>query len=133
MTLSVKSSPLKILTCLCCINVGTYLTGSAHHWRREERESGRDIFLNQQEEGSKSREYRCAIQESCHAYVREACQRNRGEALDVNLDRIQNIVNMSHSDGEKFLSAFRSDPLGVLASPQEPHVASSVVLSFGIF
>jgi hypothetical protein len=65
---------------------GTYVTGSAHHWRKEERESGRDIFLNQQEEGSKSREYRCAIQESCHAYVREACQRNRGEQLSVKLE-----------------------------------------------
>lgn len=83
---------------------GTYLTGSAHHWRKEERESGRDIFLNQQEEGSKSREYRCAIQESCHAYVREACQRNRGEALVVKLERKQKVVNMSPADCKKFLS-----------------------------
>ena len=63
--------------------------------------------MNQQEEGSKSREYRCAIQESCHAYVREACQRNRGEALDVNLERKEKVVNMSLSDGEKFLSAIK--------------------------
>ena len=28
---------------------GTYLTGAAHHWRKEERESGRDLFLNQSE------------------------------------------------------------------------------------
>jgi len=40
---------------------GTYLTGSAHHWRRNERESGRDIFLNQQEAATKSRDYRCAV------------------------------------------------------------------------
>jgi len=90
---------------------GTYLTGSAHHWRKEERESGRDIFLNQQEEGSKSREYRCAIQESCHAYVREACQRNRGEALVVKLERQQKVVNMSPSDGDKFLSAIKDTNL----------------------
>lgn len=86
---------------------GTYLTGSAHHWRKEERESGRDIFLNQQEEGSKSREYRCAIQESCHTYVREACQRNRGEKLLVNLERKQKVVNMSEADGAKFLRAIK--------------------------
>lgn len=90
---------------------GTYLTGSAHHWRKEERESGRDIFLNQQEEGSKSREYRCAIQESCHAYVREACQRNRGEALVVKLERQQKVVNMSQSDGETFLKAIEDSNL----------------------
>ncbi|KAL7543053.1 hypothetical protein ACHAXR_012745 [Thalassiosira sp. AJA248-18] len=90
---------------------GTYLTGSAHHWRKEERESGRDIFLNQQEEGSKSREYRCAIQESCHAYVREACQRNRGEDLLVKLERKQKAVNMSPSDGKKFLNAIKDTNL----------------------
>ena len=90
---------------------GTYLTGSAHHWRKEERESGRDIFLNQQEQGSLSREYRCAIQESCHAYVREACQRNRGEALVVKLERKTKEVNMSASDGKKFLSAIKETNL----------------------
>ena len=81
---------------------GTYLTGAAHHWRKEERESGRDLFLNQQE-GIRSREYRCAVQEACHSYVREACQRNRGEALQVKLTRRQVDVNMSHSEGEAFL------------------------------
>eukprot|EP00584_Thalassiosira_punctigera_P025640 CAMPEP_0172555300 /NCGR_PEP_ID=MMETSP1067-20121228/58342_1 /TAXON_ID=265564 ORGANISM="Thalassiosira punctigera, Strain Tpunct2005C2" /NCGR_SAMPLE_ID=MMETSP1067 /ASSEMBLY_ACC=CAM_ASM_000444 /LENGTH=2498 /DNA_ID=CAMNT_0013343815 /DNA_START=188 /DNA_END=7684 /DNA_ORIENTATION=+ len=90
---------------------GTYLTGSAHHWRKEERESGRDIFLNQQEEGSKSREYRCAIQESCHAYVQEACQRNRGEQLVVKLEREQKVVSMSEADGAKFLSAIKETNL----------------------
>lgn len=87
---------------------GTYLTGSAHHWRREERESGRDIFLNQQEEGSKSREYRRAIQNSCHKYVEEACQRNRGEQLSVKLERKQTVVNMSKSDGAKFLKTIKT-------------------------
>ena len=91
--------------------LGTYLTGSAHHWRKEERESGRDIFLNQQEEGSKSREYRCAIQESCHTYVREACQRNRGEELLVKLERKQTFVNMSPADGKKFLTAIKETNL----------------------
>ncbi len=90
---------------------GTYLTGSAHHWRKEERESGRDIFLNQQEEGSKSREYRCAIQESCHDYVKEACQRNRGEDLVVQLERKQKVVNMSQADGEKFLKSIKETNL----------------------
>ena len=89
--------------------------GSAHHWRKEERESGRDIFLNQQEEGSKSREYRCAIHESCHAYVREACQRNRGEKLLVKLERKKLFVNMTSAEGDKFLNAIK-DPESNLES-----------------
>ena len=81
---------------------GTYLTGSAHHWRKEERESGRDLFLNQQE-GTRSREHRCAVQEACHSYVREACQRNRGAKLQVKLQRDQHNANMSSSEGDAFL------------------------------
>ena len=81
---------------------GTYLTGAAHHWRKEERESGRDLFLNQQE-GFHSREYRCAVQEACHAYIKDACQRNRGEKLEVKLIREEICVNMSKSDAEAFL------------------------------
>ena len=109
MLLLLASSSL--LTCDVSLSKGTYLTGSAHHWRKEERESGRDIFLNQQEEGSKSREYRCAIQESCHAYVREACQRNRGEDLVVKLERKQKFVNMSAAEGKKFLTAIKESNL----------------------
>ena len=80
----------------------TYLCGAAHHWRKEERETGRDLFLNQQE-GVKSREYRCAVHEACHKYVQEAAQRNRGEELNVKLTRKQLCVNMSQAEGEKFL------------------------------
>ena len=81
---------------------GTYLTGAAHHWRKEERESGRDLFLNQQE-GFHSREYRCAVQGACHAYIREACQRNRGEKLEVQLVREEVTVNMTEHDAKAFL------------------------------
>ena len=81
---------------------GTYLTGAAHHWRKEERESGRDIFLNQQE-ATKSREYRRAVQDACHAYVKEACQRNRGEKLQISLIRRQHDVKMSLEEGDRFL------------------------------
>uniref|UniRef100_A0A7S4I449 Helicase ATP-binding domain-containing protein n=1 Tax=Odontella aurita TaxID=265563 RepID=A0A7S4I449_9STRA len=81
---------------------GTYVTGAARHWRREERESGRDLFLNQRE-GAGSREYRCAVQEACHSYVTEACQRNRGTDLEVNLSREIKSVNMSKAEGKKFL------------------------------
>jgi len=81
---------------------GTYLTGAAHHWRKEERESGRDLFLNQQE-GFHSREYRCAVQDSCHRYIKEACQRNRGEKLEIKLIRKEICVNMSKSEGDLFL------------------------------
>lgn len=81
---------------------GTYLTGAAHHWRKEERESGRDLFLNQQD-GFHSREYRCAVQKSCHSYIREACQRNRGEKLQVKLCRKQICVKMTDCEADLFL------------------------------
>jgi hypothetical protein len=83
---------------------GTYLTGAANHWRKEERESGRDLFLNQQGV-FRSREYRCAVQESCHSYVKEACQRNRGEELLVKLIRSRHVVKMTSQDGEAFTNA----------------------------
>ena len=82
---------------------GTYWTGAAHHGRKEERESGRDLFLNQQE-ATRSREYRCAVQEACHSYVREACQRNRGESLQVKLSKKMVHVNMSEAEGKTFLA-----------------------------
>lgn len=81
---------------------GTYLTGSAQHWRKEERESGRDLFLNQQET-FKSREYRCAVQASCHEYVKEACQRNRGAMLDIKVTRNIEKVRMTQEDSESFI------------------------------
>jgi hypothetical protein len=81
---------------------GTYLTGSAQHWRKEERESGRDLFLNQQET-FKSREYRCAVQASCHEYVTEACQRNRGAKLDIEVTKHVVKVQMTEEDSESFL------------------------------
>jgi len=83
---------------------GTYVTGASHHWRKEERESGRDMFLNQTE-SVLSREYRCAVQAAAHEYVEMACQRNRGEALNVNLNRIKSNVNMTEREGEKFMAA----------------------------
>jgi hypothetical protein len=86
---------------------GTYITGAAHHWRREERESGRDMFLSQTESVF-SREYRCAVQAAAHKYVRDACQRNRGEELPVKLQRDQVFVNMSPKEGDRFLAAVAS-------------------------
>lgn len=113
---------------------GTYLTGAAHHWRKEERESGRDLFLNQQE-ATRSREYRCAVQEACHSYVHEACQRNRGEKLQVQLSKKMVHVNMSESEGKTFLKntsdinlesfAITPDQLGEKASDIITLTASS--------
>lgn len=86
---------------------GTYLTGAAHHWRKEERESGRDMFLAQTEQVF-SREYRCAVQSAAHRYVSEACQRNKGEDLLVELKREQVCVNMTDEEGKAFLLAVRT-------------------------
>jgi hypothetical protein len=108
---------------------GTYLTGAAHHWRKEERESGRDLFLNQQE-GAGSREYRCAVQDACHSYVREACQRNRGEELYAILSRRQHYVNMNTAEGETFLKAASQSNLQSFAiTPQQLGEKAGHVLS----
>lgn len=108
---------------------GTYLTGAAHHWRKEERESGRDLFLNQQE-GTRSREYRCAIQESCHLYVKEACQRNRGAKLQVKLTKDELHVNMSAVEGDAFLKVVGTCKLqGFSNSPDQLGEKASNALS----
>ena len=60
----------------------TYITGAAFHWRKEERESGRDMFLNNQDD-TRSRDYRNTVQTAAHEYVKAACQRNRGMDLQV--------------------------------------------------
>jgi len=83
---------------------GTYLTGASQHWRKEERESGRDLFLNHQT-FTRSREYRCAVQETCHAYVKVACQRNKGEALIVKKDINRKEACMTAAEGQAFLKA----------------------------
>lgn len=108
---------------------GTYLTGAAHHWRKEERESGRDLFLNQQE-GTRSREYRCAVQEACHTYVKEACQRNRGEELIVSLKKIQRQVNMSETEGVTFMKEISDlDSTSFAVTPIELGDTASDILS----
>lgn len=90
------------ITELASLCGGTYITGAAHHWRRDEAYSGRDMFLSQVE-GTKSREYRCAVSDAAHTYVQAACQRNRGEELCVALDRVQICVSMQRSEGDRFM------------------------------
>lgn len=108
---------------------GTYITGAAHHWRKEERESGRDLFLNQQE-GIFSREYRCAVQEACHSYVKEACQRNRGETLQVTLTRRQVNVDMTKPEADIFLKGTSDVNLQSFAiSPEQLGEKAGDVLS----
>ena len=108
---------------------GTYLTGAAHHWRKEERESGRDLFLNQQE-GTRSREYRCAVQAACHTYVKDACQRNRGSQLEVSLSRKQKCVNMSPMEADLFVNEIASIQLqGFGVNPDKLGEKTGKVLS----
>mmetsp|Transcript_4107 Transcript_4107/g.5670 ORF Transcript_4107/g.5670 Transcript_4107/m.5670 type:complete len:1268 (-) Transcript_4107:118-3921(-) len=82
---------------------GTYVTGAAFHWRREERESGRDMFLNYQDE-SRSREYRRAIQTSAQLYVRQAVQRNRANKINVDVENVIAVTKMSDNDNDKLNS-----------------------------
>lgn len=116
------------VTELASLMGGTYLTGAAHHWRKEERDSGRDLFLNQQQP-TRSREYRCAVQAACHAYVKEACQRNRGEKLLVDLVSKKCETAMSPEDGVSFLKATGDGSQSFGISPNELGDKATAVLS----
>lgn len=58
---------------------GIYVTGLSSHWRKLEKESGRDIFLSSYLEPRQSREVRKVINKSCQKYLDLACCRNRAE------------------------------------------------------
>jgi hypothetical protein len=55
---------------------GSYICGGARHWRRMERASGRDIFLECQEVAA-SREYRALRRQHAQQFVTAAVQRNK--------------------------------------------------------
>jgi len=72
-----------------------YVIGLSSHWRKLERESGRDIFLQRLLEPKQGREIRKTIQATCQKYLTAACCRNKsgeemaGITLNIEIRRIR--------------------------------------------
>jgi hypothetical protein len=84
------------LTELANLMGNTYITGLSSHWRKLERESSRDIFLQSLLEPKQSREIRKNIYAKCQEFVDVACCRNKtGEEMDgISLCHHRRVVKM---------------------------------------
>jgi len=84
----------------------TYVIGLSSHWRKLEKESGRDIFLHSYLEPKTSREIRANIYAKCQKYLDTACCRNKTEELqNIRLNELRRIVHMSNSEGKEYLNS----------------------------
>jgi hypothetical protein len=70
----------------------TYILGLASHWRKLERESRRDIFLQQITEPKQTREIRKAKHSCCQKYLRTACCRNTAEQELLGIQKVETTV-----------------------------------------
>ncbi|GMH56832.1 hypothetical protein TrLO_g11280 [Triparma laevis f. longispina] len=84
---------------------GSYITSLTGHWRRNERDSGRDNFLHLWLEPTRSRMYRFEKNLQCSNWMACAMQRNKAKALEVTKTVVHHRVCMSEEDGRKFLDA----------------------------
>ncbi|KAG7339316.1 SNF2 family helicase [Nitzschia inconspicua] len=79
----------------------TYIIGLASHWRKLERESRRDIFLQQFLEPRQSREIRKAIYSKCQQYLKVACCRNTTEKELEGIEKVEQTVQFQMTAEEK--------------------------------
>ena len=86
---------------------GTYVTGLSSHWRRLEKESGRDIFLSSYLEPKQSREVRKMIDERCQAYLNVACCRNKAEEEmeGIHLVERRRVVKMTKDEEALYIAS----------------------------
>ncbi|GKY91341.1 hypothetical protein MPSEU_000106300 [Mayamaea pseudoterrestris] len=91
------------VTELASLMGGTYVTGLSSHWRKLEKESGRDIFLSSYLEPKQSREVRKMIDERCQAYLDVACCRNKAEEHMDGIKLIERRRAVKMSEQEKVL------------------------------
>ena len=81
----------------------TYVIGLASHWRKLERESRRDIFLQHFLEPKQSREIRQATYSKCQEYLRVGCCRNTTEKELAGIEKNEEIVSVRMSKEEEKL------------------------------
>jgi hypothetical protein len=79
----------------------TYIIGLASHWRKLERESRRDIFLQQFLEPRQTREIRKAIHFKCQEYLKTACCRNTTEKELEGIFKTERAVQFQMTPEEK--------------------------------
>lgn len=85
----------------------TYVIGLSSHWRRLERESGRDIFLSNFLEPKQSREIRKNIYAKCQNYLDHACCKNKNEEDMEGIELVEevSVIRMSEEEGELYKSS----------------------------
>ena len=78
-----------------------YVIGLSSHWRKLERESGRDIFLQNFLEPKQSRETRKNIYSKCQDYLDRACCKNKNEEdmEGIKLVSHREVVRMTEEEG----------------------------------
>ena len=81
----------------------THIIGLASHWRKLERESRRDIFLQHFLEPKQSREIRKAIYSKCQEYLEVACCRNTTEKELEGITKRERIAQVKMTFEEKEL------------------------------
>ena len=94
----------------------TYIIGLSSHWRKLERESGRDIFLQNFLEPAQSREIRKNIYSKCQEYLDVACCRNKSEKemMGITLMEHREAVHMT----EEEMSAYKKSQSGIAPDKQ---------------
>jgi len=91
---------------------GTYVIGLSSHWRRLERESMRDIFLQHYLDPKQSREVRRHIYSYCQKYLDTACCRNKtGDEMEsIVLTEHRTVVQMNDEECKLYLDSMSGIP-----------------------
>ncbi len=89
-----------------------YVLGLSSHWRKLEKESCRDIFLENYLEPARGREVRAATYIKCQEYLDAACCRNKVAAteLSAKLMTHKRSVSMSEKDLDLYLKSMQGIP-----------------------
>ena len=90
-----------------------YVLGLSSHWRRLEKESTRDIFLENYLEPKRGREVRKAAFDKCQDYLDVACCRNKVGADEMNGSKLfthHRIVKITKNEKKLYISSMRGIP-----------------------
>ena len=100
---------ITIYTELANLMGNAYVIGLSSHWRRLERESGRDIFLSNFLEPKQSREMRKNIYAKCQDYLDQACCKNKNEEDMEGIELVEDVaaIRMSEEEGQLYKSSQR--------------------------
>jgi hypothetical protein len=86
---------------------GMYVMGSASHWRKNERASGRDIFLDSHADVPPSREWREKRRKAAQRYIHTAVQRNVPAVEEFSPENLQ-LVPIEKKMKKETYAAFKA-------------------------